>query len=136
MILISSIEEYYYTKNRGFEPLLDLRFRVLFFVRKELQDSLFNGSVPKKNDKFYRWNWNNRLHRCEECNTYLSEYSAKFISHILPRSAYPEIAHDVRNCNILCLTHHSQWENKPEAMRIYSKNFKTIELLKQDYVIK
>lgn len=55
----------------------------------------------------------------------------------MTRGGNPEMANDPRNINILCLEHHNQWENgNRKAMRIYEKNQKIIEELKNDYNIK
>ena len=64
----------------------------------------------------------------------LSQYSAVHVSHILSRGAFPEMAKDPRNFNILCLEHHNQWENgKRESMRINRYNEMIICLLRRDY---
>lgn len=93
------------------------------------------GKKPQANDKFYHWVWNNKPHQCEECLMPLHGYSAVFISHIKTKGAFPEMAHDPRNTNILCFKHHNIWENDNlnMSMRIYRKNIKTIEMLKNEY---
>lgn len=135
MINLTTIEEYNYSVSRGFEPLIDGRFILSIELRKEIQQSIFTGTIPEKNDKFYHWNWDKKPHICEECNTELTDYSSKFISHILSRQNEPAMAHDPRNTNILCLTHHHQWENifAREQMRIYRKNLRIIENLRNEY---
>lgn len=112
-----------------------MMFDLSFTLRFLIQNDLFYGSVVEKNQRYYYWNWENKKHRCEECNTPLDHYSATYISHILPRSAHPEMAFDPRNNNILCLFHHAQWEDeeKRKTMRIYEKNLIIIEKLKDEY---
>ena len=64
----------------------------------------------------------------------LSNYSAAFCSHILTRGAFPEMATDPRNINILSVEQHNKWENgNRKEMRIYNGNMKTIEILKREY---
>lgn len=135
MIEISTQAEYCYAVERGFNPLFDLRFSLSFSLRLEIQKELFFGTVTEKNQRYYLWNWENKSHRCEECNTELYFYDACYISHILSRSSHLEMAHDPRNCNILCKIHHSKWEHyeKRKEMRIYQKNLEVIELLKFEY---
>lgn len=113
----------------------DLLKGMLHPARIELQQRLFgDGHTTEENEKFYRWCWEHLPHRCEECLRPLNEYSAVYVSHILTRGAHPEIAHDPRNINILCLKHHNQWENgERRSMRIWLKNQQTIEQLKREY---
>lgn len=103
--------------------------------RVEEQYRLFGrGHSPAENGKFYRWVWEHKAHRCEECLRPLEHYSATFVSHILTRGAHPAMAHDPRNTNILCLSCHNEWENgKREAMRIYPKNKARADALKKEY---
>lgn len=119
-----------YCVARGYEPLLDIRnFRLDIRLRVELQLELFGncvlgrGDIPVANQRFFRWVWEHKPHRCEECLKPLRNYSAVYCSHILTRGAFPEMAHDARNINILCFEHHSCWENGDrEKMRIYPGN--------------
>jgi len=136
LLKIYTIEEYEYCVKRGYEPLYDAMFDLSFTLRFLIQNDLFFGTVPERNQRYYLWNWKHKKHRCEECNSHLSEYSASFISHILPRSSYPELAFDPRNNNILCLFHHAQWESeeKRKTMRIYDKNMQMIERLKNELI--
>ena len=133
--LIDSRELYDYVRRRGYEPLIDNRFTMSIDLRIEVQRELFgSGHTPAENEKFYRWCWEHKPHICEETMRPLHTYSATFISHILTRGAHPEMAHDPRNVNILCLAAHNQWENgNREDMRIYQKNLRTIEKLKNEY---
>ena len=125
--------EYEYCVARGYEPLLDIRnFRLDIRLRVELQRELFGhcvlgrGDIPVANQ--------HKPHRCEECLKPLRNYSAVYSSHILTRGAFPEMAHDARNINILCFEHHSCWENGDKTkMRIYPGNVRIIELLKNEY---
>jgi hypothetical protein len=92
-------------------------------------------NIPEANQKFYYWIWNHKQHICEETMIPLQTYSAKFISHILTKGAYPEMAHDPRNVNILNYPSHMKWENEYERrkMRIYPANKRTISILLNDY---
>ena len=106
--------------------------------RLEIQQALFgDGHSPEENERFYRWCWKMKPHYCEECMKPLHSYSAVHISHILSRGAFPEMAHDPRNVNMLCLEHHNKWENGyREGMRIFAGNQIRIERLKKEYYIK
>lgn len=135
-IEIDNIQDYDYCLSQGFEPLADNRFIVKHDVRIEAQQRLFGtGNSEEQNIKFYRFCWKHKPHICEECMKPLLEYSATYISHIRTRGAFPEMAFDCRNVNILCFNHHNQWENGDrESMRIYSINELTIEQLEQEYM--
>lgn len=132
---IGTRAEYDYCVSRGYEPLIDRRFVMAHTLRVSVQRELFgNGHSPAENEKFYRWCWEHKPHICEECMRPLREYSATSVSHILTRGAHPETAHDCRNVNILCFSHHSVWENGDrENMRIYRSNMLLIEELKSEY---
>lgn len=140
-IYISERCEYDYCLSRGYEPLIDTRnFKMDINLRIEIQRELFGncvlgrGDIPVANQRFFKWVWEHKPHRCEECMRPLYNYSAVYCSHILTRGAYPEMAHDARNINILCFEHHNKWENgDKKSMRIYNENCKTIELLKKEY---
>lgn len=136
MIYVTERYEYDWLVSRGQEPLIDtFHFTLDIKLRKEIQRELFgNGRTQESNERFYRWCWAHKPHICEETMRPLHEYSAVYISHILSRGAYAEMATDPRNVNILCLEAHNRWENgNRKRMRIYNKNQMTIELLKQDY---
>ena len=71
-------------------------------------------------------------HSCEECGESLPTefrgddgkvlYRARY-SHIIAKSIAPELRHDVKNINHLCLKHHMQWEfGDKENMKIYKAN--------------
>lgn len=134
-IFIGTKEEYTFCVNRGYEPLIDARFKMDMRLRLQIQRKLFGtGHTPAENQRFYVWCWNHYPHRCEETLQPLNTFSAVYVSHILSRGAYPEMAHDPRNVNILCFEKHNEWENgRREKMRIYAKNKKRIELLKHEY---
>ena len=133
--------EYDYIVSRGYEPLIDERFKIQIPLRIELQKEKFGHCVFGRgvdimaaNARFFKWVWEHKKHYCEECMRPLHNYSASYCSHILTRGARPEMAHDPRNINILCLSHHNQWENGDrKSMRIYPKNQRMIEKLKKDY---
>lgn len=126
--------EYDYVKGRGQEPLINEEpFQMSNSLRREIQRKTF-GVGRSANEKFYRWVWKRKEHFCEECGKPLRAYSSAYVSHILSRGAYPEMAHDPRNINMLCVEHHHQWEfGDRKSMRIYNKNIKLIEHLKTDY---
>lgn len=136
-IPINTKEEYQEAVKRGFEPLLDMRFKMAIRLRVGIQTELFGrGRIDtmRANEKFFRWVWNHKPHYCEETMKPLKTYSAVYCSHILTRGAFPEMATDPRNINLLCPEMHNRWENGDrERMRIYWKNKETIELLKQEY---
>lgn len=138
-IQILTREEYEYSVNRGFEPLIDKRFALYHPLRIEIQRELFGRGVfgydtTLANQNFFRWVWAHKKHYCEETMRPLHYYSATFISHILSRGAHPDMAVDPRNVNILCAEMHEKWENgKRKEMRIYPGNARTIELLKKEY---
>jgi len=145
--LITDRDEYQYCIQRGFNPLLDCKFfQMEINLRVEIQKEIFGhcifgrGNIPAANERFYRWVWDHKPHRCEETMRPLHSYSAVFISHILTRGANPEMAHDPRNINILYFDSHNRWENpgdgpgkNRETMRIYPGNMRMIELLKTEY---
>ena len=132
MIEIDSFDEYRYAQSRGFEPLIDKRFHLNIYFRVALQRDLFGDLTD--HDKFYRWVWDRKPHICEETMRPLQDYSAVHISHILTKGARPDMAHDPRNVNILCLAAHNHWEfGDRTAMRIYRKNLETIRMLRKDY---
>ena len=141
--LITTREEYDLVTSRGYEPLIDERFFVLEHgLRVALQREIFGhsltsrGNIMQANERFFQWVWAHKPHICEETMRPLREYSAVYCSHILTRGAFPEMAHDPRNINILCFEAHNRWENGDrQRMRIYAKNKVTIEKLKQEYAI-
>ena len=146
-ILINTRSDYNNVLDLGFYPLYDWqRFKIDIPLRIELQREIFGhtilgpGNIPQANQRFYNYCWNQSIVKhCEECQLPLNEYSAVFISHILSRAGYPEMAHDPRNHNLLCGNCHHKWE-KNEAtrsiMKIRKKNNRIIKLLNQDYQTK
>lgn len=134
-MLIDTREMYDYARARGYEPLLDARFPMDIVLRVSIQRELFGrGHGPEENEKFYRWCWDHSPKVCEETMQPLRNYSAVHVSHILTRGAFPEMAHDPRNVNILSLAAHNRWENGDrENMRIYRSNLLRIEMLKNEY---
>lgn len=134
-VLIDTRPAYDYCVAHSFEPLIDPRFPMDIALRVSVQRELFGtGHSPEENEKFFRWCWEHYPHICEETMRPLWHYSAVHISHILTRGAHPEMAHDPRNVNILCLEAHNQWENgKRENMRIFVRNQRTIQELKNEY---
>ena len=140
-VVITTRDEYKLVADRGFCPLLDYHnFTMYIRLRVEIQRELFGhciygrGDVMQANERFFRWIWQHKRHQCEETMRPLRNFSASFCSHILTRGAFPEMAHDPRNINILCLEMHNKWEHGDrESMRIYPKNVRLIELLKKEY---
>lgn len=135
MIAIATREEYDFCKSRGHEPLADRHFDVDIHLRVALQREMFgNGNHESNNIKFYAWAWAHKGNICEECMRPLRNYSAVHVSHILTRGAFPEMAYDVRNVNILCARCHNEWENGyRQRMRIYRSNQVTIDELRKEY---
>lgn len=135
-VFLETREQYDYCRSRGYEPLIDGRFRMDIRLRVSIQRELFGtGHTPSENERFYKWCWEHYPHICEECMRPLRQYSATYVSHIMTRGANPEAAHDCRNVNILCFFHHSVWENGDRKnMRIYRANVLTAEQLKQEYL--
>jgi hypothetical protein len=88
-----------------------------------------------RNQKFYREAWKAKPHFCEECNIYLGEIlRSEFISHIIAKGSNSFLRSDLRNANVLCFNHHTQWETGDrKSMRIFEKNQFVIETLKRKY---
>lgn len=133
--LIDTREQYDLCKEHGIEPLVDRRFTMEIRLRVSIQRELFGtGHTPAENERFYRFCWDHYPHICAECMRPLRQYSATYVSHIMTRGAHPETAHDCRNVNILCFSHHSVWENgNRKNMRIYQRNLQIVEELKKEY---
>lgn len=137
-IVITERREYDYCVDRGFQPLIDTRnFSMDIKLRVAIQQELFGRGIRDTmvaNERFFRWVWAHKPHICEETMRPLRHYSAVYCSHILTRGAFPEMATDPRNINLLCFEQHNRWENGDrENMRIYPGNMATIELLKSEY---
>jgi hypothetical protein len=137
-IVITERREYDYCVDRGFQPLIDTRnFSMDIKLRVAIQQELFGRGIRDTmvaNERFFRWVWAHKPHICEETMRPLRHYSAVYCSHILTRGAFPEMATDPRNINLLCFEQHNRWENGDrENMRIYPGNMATIELLKNEY---
>lgn len=140
-VTISTQEELDFCLKRRINPIfyhpvikLEINFRI--YLHKELfgRPAFSNNRVIIANDKFYNYCWDNGFGICENCNKTLKNYSAVFVSHILPRGGYPEYAHDPRNHNILCGECHHRWESPMNfQMRIYQRNRRIIEEIKSDY---
>lgn len=124
-VVISTREEYEYAHSRGIEPLIEKKLPMDIRLRKEIQEELFGkGNHQSNNQKFYKWVWEHKKHRCEECNKPLPRYSATYVSHIVSRGENPFFAYDPRNTNILCKECHDRWELKTTrgTMRIINNN--------------
>jgi 5-methylcytosine-specific restriction endonuclease McrA len=141
VFLIDSIELYERATRAGFKPLLDWRhFYLPIDLRRQLQYKLFGknelgqGGIIRANDLFYHYCYENAPAKvCEECQTPLDYYSAKYVSHIKSRGSSADLAHDPRNQNLLCPRCHNNWETKPKALKIYTQNLLVIDLLNYDY---
>lgn len=144
--MLTEIDEYQLCLDRGFNPLspkkhdfaihfeLDIKLRVTIQKQFFGHTILGRGDIPKANERFYRYMWENKPHYCEECMKPLKNYWSGWVSHILSRGGFPEMAHDTRNANILCEKHHSQWETgNRKTMRIYRPNLVIIEKLTKEY---
>lgn len=137
-IVITERYEYDYCVDRGFQPLIDTRnFSMDIKLRVAIQQELFGRGIRDTmvaNERFFRWVWAHKPHICEETMRPLRHYSAVYCSHILTRGAFPEMATDPRNINLLCFEQHNRWENGDrENMRIYPGNMATIKVLKSEY---
>ena len=137
-IVITERYEYDYCIDRGFQSLIDTRnFSMDIKLRVAIQQELFGRGIRDTmvaNERFFRWVWAHKPHICEETMRPLRHYSAVYCSHILTRGAFPEMATDPRNINLLCFEQHNRWENGDrENMRIYPGNVATIEMLKSEY---
>lgn len=142
IINVSNREEFDIIIQRGFNPLLDYKlFKIDINLRVEIQREMFGhcvygrgSNIMAANERFYRWIWKHKQHFCEECMTPLHSYSATFCSHILSRGAFPEMAHDPRNINMLCFKHHTAWEHGDRRrMRIYPGNMALVKEMNFDY---
>lgn len=93
------------------------------------------NSKAKENSDYYRAMWERHsIKQCEECGIYLQNYSASFISHIIPKGANTFLRSEPENHNLLCLTCHNQWEfGDRKTMKIFPKNLETIERLTRKY---
>lgn len=142
---IKTVEEYNEAKKLGRQPLMNLAVVMPIDLRKMLiADEITHSylsradNIPAANQRFYKWVWKNKGHFCEESGIELFDFRSEYISHILSRGAFPELAYDPRNTNILTRENHSKWENNliNPGMRIYGKNIMIIEMLLKDYGIK
>lgn len=143
--IIETIEEYNFCKTRGHDPLVSPHLKMDHSFRVTMQKKVFGhcifgrGDIPQANQRYYLYVWDNKKHYCENCQAPLQEYAAKFISHIFTKGGFPEMAHDPRNSNILCLKCHNKWEFGTEKdrkrMRIYPSNLIVIEMLKKAYLV-
>lgn len=132
---IATREEYDLLLKQGKEPLMSRYFDLDIRLRKEIQKERFGGNDAEGNEKFYKYCLKHKSLVCEECGTPIRNPSAYNVSHILTRGAFPEMAHDPRNVNILCPRHHDMWEHSTtrKGMRIEIKNEKIINQLKKEY---
>ena len=83
-------------------------------------------------EAFYEECFNTSNHKCEECGSSLpTEFrndegmiNARWrYSHIVAKSIAPELRHDIKNINHLCILHHTQWDHGDrKTMKIYNIN--------------
>ncbi len=78
----------------------------------------------EKDTEFYQEIWDENPHYCEECGRFLGdEPNREFFSHILTKGAHPALRRIKLNVNVLCHSHHSEWEfGRRNRMRIYESN--------------
>lgn len=96
----------------------------------------FTPSKTSKEDQtYFKSQWERLPHFCLECGIELPGYSASFISHILSKGAHPALRHDPDNSQILCFSHHQQWDfGNRKIMKIWAGNKKIVQrLLKKHY---
>lgn len=87
-----------------------------------------------KDEAFYFECFSSSNHICEECGielpTIFKDENGKIIarwrySHILPKSTFPELRHNITNINHLCLPHHIEWDHGDKTkMKVYKLNRK------------
>jgi 5-methylcytosine-specific restriction endonuclease McrA len=92
--------------------------------RREMMTSL--------DEQTYQLVFERTEHRCEECGARLPDRfrddDGKVIcrfqySHILTKSSHPELRHNPKNFNRLCMSCHGKWEfGDRDKMRIYESN--------------
>lgn len=137
-------------KNCGFNRLIvNKHFNLCFKCNNERLSSTKKFPLKKvnlphkvnkvklkidKDEEFYLECFNLSNHLCEECGiqlpTTFKNESGKIIarwrySHILPKSIFSELRHNITNINHLCLTHHFQWDHGDKTiMNIYQSNRK------------
>lgn len=90
-ILLTERYEYEYCVARGYEPLLDIRnFRLDIRLRVEIQRELFGhcvlgrGDIPVANQRFFRWVWEHKPHRCEETLRPLHNFRQRIVPIFYP----------------------------------------------------
>ena len=97
-------------------------------------------SLAEKDQKFYRQVWRDRQDEfgriaCEECGERLT-YAASHVSHNLSRGAHPEpgLRWNTENISILCVMHHTQWEDshKRKSMKIWPQKLEKITTMLTD----
>lgn len=124
------------TKNKK-QPLKKAILKKIEPSKKSLFSPMSIKSKTTKekiqdDEKFYLECFNLSDHRCEECNVLLpdefSDHNGKVIarwrySHIVPKSIAPELRHNTKNINHLCLECHGNWENgDKKSMNIFKTN--------------
>jgi len=128
-MIIRSLEGFKMANEYGFNPFLDDNFDMDIKTRVSIQNQMF-----KSDAMFYRYCWTHLPQFCEETGLKLMSYSAKYVSHILSRGAFPEMRFDIRNINILSFEMHKKWEShQKKEMYIYRQNEEKIKLLKYEY---
>lgn len=79
------------------------------------------GITDNKDEKFFKYVWDNSPHVCSECGKILNEFKRWYIHHILAKSNFPYFRTDPRNAIILCYQHHNEIESSISApkMKVY-----------------
>jgi len=99
-------------------------------------------SLSQKDQDFYHEAWKANQDqwgycRCEECGERL-QYAASHVSHNLSRGANPNpfFRWNVDNVSILCVMHHTQWEDshKRKRMKIWPVKREEMKGLLQAFV--
>lgn len=112
------------------------RYEVSFSKKKKTNDNRSN--MLKRDKLFYLLCFRNKKQICEECGKKLppvfeDENGIVAIyrySHILPKSTYPRLRHNLDNINILCFDCHYRWDfGDKKKMKIYESNLLTIDKL-------
>lgn len=108
--------------------------------RRVKKNIVLKSDMFAQDEQFYELCFNLKLQICEECGKKLPnifrDENGKIIarhrySHILPKSTYPRLRHNIDNINILCFDCHYKWEfGDRKKMNIYESNLRIIDKLR------
>lgn len=86
--------------------------------------------IVDKDERFYRFLWNNRNHSCTECGKQLKEFNKDIFHHLLPKFSHPYFRYESKNIVFLCgkFGCHSKAESAIEYPKM--KIFKHCEKIK------